>query len=640
MTDSLALLCRPCFLSSPYNTSKSLQLKISTGTGDFCSCGDSEIWGSSWPSSSSSACAHHHSTHPLGNDDDNNDRIDVDSEPDRELDSLQDMVATLLDYVLTTLGATSSEPQLPTNATAISSLARIQPSDLHPTETTALRQEQMMFKAGKSHGGGGAPKYAVVLWNDEKHTREDVAVQLGDAVGWDEHKGFECAERIHKEGRETILVSTDLDVLLHVAHTLAQVDLGVTFRPAKDVFHEVVSSHIVSFLLDVAGLEGTKWRRAMWNELRVSVRHVPQLGGPGGFGLGKATRFERLLLDHTKWWKRPRAEWGQLMGRMGISSNEVRLEMGQSFSFAFPSQAFERFDLTDMPELGCLGGSSRVAVDALSVAHQLLPVHRSRVGHVHARTHVETVSDPFHRGRHRHDSVAPLDLPARPPIVLHQPVLAQTHPPSSVGARPSGRARLGSVQDEEGVALVFAPQGTPGRSWRSELDRLYPSDDRGDPPPARHLYRDEPYQAGSREPRRVRVGSVDQGLSSFGRPWTGCATLEFELRRRDGQGPLFRDCVHGEGHLQDDDARRTGTRFDKVCAAQVAPGPLWPSARSVRRARRRGTERVHEFSSSDALAPRWLSQAGRQDGRDESGGSEGRRDCHAGGCVGLERGGA
>jgi len=62
---------------------------------------------------------------------------------------------------------------------------------MQPTAETTLSEWE------KSEGARRT--YAVVLWNDEKHTREDVVVQLGDAAGWGDSAGWDCAEKLHTE---------------------------------------------------------------------------------------------------------------------------------------------------------------------------------------------------------------------------------------------------------------------------------------------------------------------------------------------------------------------------------------------------------------------------------------------------------
>lgn len=334
-TDSLALLCQPCFLRSPYTEAKSLQLKIATGTGDFCSCGDTKIWGSQ-AGGVVPGCGYHEPVASGSGNGSDDERLDVDVElldadGEHEERQLRTLLGELLDYILVTLASTPVEPSLPTASSRIAYLPRIPLSDLHPTEVASRAHQTAQFIGTPLDPVPVYPDlYAVVLWNDEKHTREDVAVQLGDAVGWPESRGFACAESVHREGRETIMVSHDINALLHAAHTLSQIDLGVTMRPAKDNFHERVSSYIVSFLLDLAACEGDRWRRVLWRELSAVAKPLASSASENFTAVASrsATRFEKLLLDHTKWWKRPRAEWGQLMGRLGISSNEVRLEMG------------------------------------------------------------------------------------------------------------------------------------------------------------------------------------------------------------------------------------------------------------------------------------------------------------------------
>lgn len=96
-------------------------------------------------------------------------------------DSLRRTITSILDYILETLDLSPDETSLPKSEAEL----RAQPTAEPPSVGVDPIERP--------------PGWSCVLWNDEKHTREDVMVQLEDAVGWNYQQGWACAERVHVE---------------------------------------------------------------------------------------------------------------------------------------------------------------------------------------------------------------------------------------------------------------------------------------------------------------------------------------------------------------------------------------------------------------------------------------------------------
>ncbi|SNX81368.1 related to ubiquitin-protein ligase e3 component [Melanopsichium pennsylvanicum] len=108
----------------------------------------------------------------------------------------------------------------------------------------------------KSQGARGAAngkrQFAVLLWNDEKHSFSQVIDIVTDATGRSEHEAKGVAERVDKHGREIIEVNSDLRRLYQIGRVLHSIDLAVTIRPAFDVFAEEVVQIVLNFLMDLS----------------------------------------------------------------------------------------------------------------------------------------------------------------------------------------------------------------------------------------------------------------------------------------------------------------------------------------------------------------------------------------------------
>ncbi|CED83614.1 N-end rule pathway, recognition component UBR1 [Phaffia rhodozyma] len=328
--DHLALMCSACYRESSHQD-HTITLKVASSLGEFCNAGDPSMWLRPVPSSllSPSAVSSSYSS--------SSSAISSTEAPHTSQEHISEFINSVFDYILTTLDVSPEETTLPTS------------------EADLTRQERLEGVKWFENA------WAVVLWNDEKHTRVDVAVQLGDAIGWTEEEGLECAERVHTEGREVIEISSSVPRLLHIAHTLAQIDLGVTLRSAHDTFRECISAYLLSFLLDLStcSLEGSDsvLRETMLCSLmssrlpvrdRGDFRDRAGLSRIGGVEISwnEMKRVDWAMVYHSKWWKKPRVEWGLLMNRLMLVGDQARLDIASRYALVFP-RLIELYLFTD-----------------------------------------------------------------------------------------------------------------------------------------------------------------------------------------------------------------------------------------------------------------------------------------------------
>lgn len=193
------------------------------------------------------------------------------------------------------------------------------------------------------------------------------------------------------QGRDIIEISDNIPRLLHIAHTLAQVDLGVTLRASHDTFKESASAAMITWLLDLctssvassptalrkviasemlsprdpqsdrqrprqkAGLDRFKDTSFVplvdstgaWSFKKTIASRVGSFGKDGGVagsgrddpldtgsvGSGALSRLDWLLVYHTKLWKKPRAEFQQLFTKVTMADDQTRFSLGESKVF-------------------------------------------------------------------------------------------------------------------------------------------------------------------------------------------------------------------------------------------------------------------------------------------------------------------
>ncbi|MDI1489878.1 MAG: E3 ubiquitin-protein ligase ubr1 [Ramalina farinacea] len=97
------------------------------------------------------------------------------------------------------------------------------------------------------------PEYALILWNDEKHTVMEVAAQVARACHQPDRFGKAKAEETNDYGRSVVEYSKNIPELLKIAEVIEQIKITVTIRSSRDTFREQMCGTIVEWLHDITG---------------------------------------------------------------------------------------------------------------------------------------------------------------------------------------------------------------------------------------------------------------------------------------------------------------------------------------------------------------------------------------------------
>jgi len=130
------------------------------------------------------------------------------------------------------------------------------PEDMRsPRQEEAIRQDEEKSRLMAEFYGADLPDdtFALLLWNDEKHSVDEVAEQVAKACQKTRRYGRQKAGEVDQIGRSLINKSTDVKALLKQARILAQIKVTVTIRSSRDIFREEMCHTIVQWLADIAG---------------------------------------------------------------------------------------------------------------------------------------------------------------------------------------------------------------------------------------------------------------------------------------------------------------------------------------------------------------------------------------------------
>ncbi|EAU93649.2 hypothetical protein CC1G_02879 [Coprinopsis cinerea okayama7 len=322
--DDSCVLCARCFHAADH-TDHSVSFFIAQQPGGCCDCGDEEAW-----RRNPNCKLHPYTTStapltipagPLSNDLPPVSPL-LQNLPQALKDSMHRTIGYALDFLLDTLDFSPDEITVPLNEADL----RLQPS-----------ADPMMKDV-----------YCVVLWNGDKHTFDEVKTVILDLTG----KGHSpervkevegMVKTLESDGRVVVdmnVVNTSQPLsagphggqpqqakLLDMAHSMAQIDLGVTIRRAYDTFCEQVGAVIIEWLLDLTrarlGPDTMALKEVLAKELMMPRRRDAFTLGmaglskaPGGMALPtsavnlteipNATRIDYMFVYHSRLWKKLR----------------------------------------------------------------------------------------------------------------------------------------------------------------------------------------------------------------------------------------------------------------------------------------------------------------------------------------------
>ncbi|KAI8366836.1 uncharacterized protein BYT42DRAFT_588028 [Radiomyces spectabilis] len=230
--DDTCVMCSRCFHGTQHE-GHDVKIWISRG-GGCCDCGDPEAW------KIPLHCAIH-SPHASGPSTAAEPTPALDlltSVPAELLASVKETIAVVIDYMLETF-ATSPEDVSPTNLHDIQQDCEDSHKALHiPIANAAEGQRQM---------------YACVLWNDEKHSFDEVISIVVRSIGCAKHEAIKIAENVDAYGRTTIKISDDVAELLEIAQRIHSIKLAVTIRSIQNTLREEICGILLDWLKDLIG---------------------------------------------------------------------------------------------------------------------------------------------------------------------------------------------------------------------------------------------------------------------------------------------------------------------------------------------------------------------------------------------------
>lgn len=226
-TDETCALCSRCFDASDHTGHKH-HIFISQGNGGCCDCGDDEAF--RIPVN----CAIHTDLKGKDREDEEKPQSKV---PEDLKEAVRVTIARAMDFMLDVISCSPEQLRL----------AKTEESIRHDEYVSRLEPQR--------YGGveeAADEEFAVVLWNDEKHTITDVQNQVARACKETSRFGMDRANETNDYGRTIIKYSQDLPALLKVSKQVEQIRVTVTIRSARDTYREQMCGTIIEWLTDIA----------------------------------------------------------------------------------------------------------------------------------------------------------------------------------------------------------------------------------------------------------------------------------------------------------------------------------------------------------------------------------------------------
>ncbi|KAK2023427.1 hypothetical protein LX32DRAFT_732136 [Colletotrichum zoysiae] len=258
-TDDTCVLCMRCFDSTDH-AGHMVRISISVGNSGCCDCGDDEAWRLPM------FCTIHSETDPDKGEGKGKEPAGL---PEDLIQNMQMTIGRVFDYICDVISC--SPEQLRQGKTAESIQADEELSRLSPD----------IYGEGPS----GHPEYALVLWNDEKHTMEDVQNQIARACRTTEAQALQRATETDLIGRSILKRLDDLDALLEMATKLEHIKVTVTIRSSRDTFREQMCGAMIEWLSDIAGCSVGSDHTILRNTICQEMMKPWRKGSPGSHAI-------------------------------------------------------------------------------------------------------------------------------------------------------------------------------------------------------------------------------------------------------------------------------------------------------------------------------------------------------------------
>lgn len=226
--DNTCVLCMRCYESSDHEGHQ-VTVNTSKGTSGCCDCNDPEAW------KRSLYCSIHSQTlDPQSLQTSHTAQV----LPEEFRASIRAAISGALDYVCDVF---SCSPE------------QIRP----PKNEDVIREDERKCRLTKWYGETAEPEedgeFVLMLWNDEKHSVDEVQESVARATKGRRSFGMDRARQVDEIGRSVVSKSRNVAELIRQATILLQIKVTVTIRSARDTFREEMCSTIIDWLNDIAG---------------------------------------------------------------------------------------------------------------------------------------------------------------------------------------------------------------------------------------------------------------------------------------------------------------------------------------------------------------------------------------------------
>lgn len=225
-TDDTCVLCARCYDSSDH-TGHMVYINVSMGNSGCCDCGDPEAW------RLPVHCTIHTSHEGTGRD-----KGKALMLPSDLIEAIQMTVGRAFDYICDVISCSPEKLRS------------------EKTKQTILDDERKSRLTSNFYDGDIIEEpceYALLLWNDEKHTVTEVKEQVARACKVTAREALKRAHETDAVGRSIVKYGYDVDELLKVSKIIEHIKVTVTIRSARDTFREQMCGTIIQWLNDIAG---------------------------------------------------------------------------------------------------------------------------------------------------------------------------------------------------------------------------------------------------------------------------------------------------------------------------------------------------------------------------------------------------
>ncbi|KOS20136.1 E3 ubiquitin-protein ligase ubr1 [Escovopsis weberi] len=228
-TDDTCCLCSRCYEATDH-TDHHVRISISVGNSGCCDCGDDEAW------KTPMFCTIHSDSHLHTQEAKGKGKVGP-LLPEDLVTSIQMTIGRVFDYICDVISC--SPEQLRENK----------------TKQSILKDEETSRLSSAYYGLNTDPcnRFDLILWNDEKHTVNEVQDQVARACRKSPDAAAKNAWETDDVGRSLLISLQDVDRLIQMARTMESIRVTVTIRSARDTFREQMCGTLVEWLSDISG---------------------------------------------------------------------------------------------------------------------------------------------------------------------------------------------------------------------------------------------------------------------------------------------------------------------------------------------------------------------------------------------------